>query len=521
MSISALPTSLQAWGKVTGRIIFAQADTAADGDDKPEARAATGQVIFTPSFTYQQVTDVDYPALVMREIVTSSLNSSGYLTDANGTAGIWLLAGVWTVSFNLTGGSIQSFDIEVTTGHTAIAPLDLAGSAPYEPPVGSVISVLPLPGGAVDGYHLFWDVDQLGWEAAGAGSSTLDGLTDVSTTGQAAGEALVSNGTTWAPSASPVVLDSRQVIAGTNMTGGGALTANVTLNVPTSSTTVVGAVELATSAETTTGTDTARATTPAGVQAVRDLLIPKSLVDAKGDILTATANDTPARLGVGTNGQVLTADSTQGTGIKWAAPSGGGATFVPSASGIYTPPPGWGCGPETTLGLSGADPGPYYHYYGPTWLAEASFRITAARVVVTSALASNTLRLGLVEMSSGDQPTALAGDWGTVSAATTGDKDITGLTTDVVAGKWYATVLVRYGGGGTVVVRAWPVPYGHMGQDSGTPNRINLGRQVLSSSSGPSTGLSNPPSNWTTALGAGSNGTPGPVEFIFVQRAAL
>jgi len=44
-----------------------------------------------------------------------------------------------------------------------------------------------------------------------------------------------------------------------------------------------------------------------------------TLVDAKGDLLVGTASDTIGRLAVGTNGYVLTADSTQSSGLKWAA----------------------------------------------------------------------------------------------------------------------------------------------------------------------------------------------------------
>ena len=50
---------------------------------------------------------------------------------------------------------------------------------------------------------------------------------------------------------------------------------------------------------------------------------PLTILDAKGDLISATAADTPARLAVGTNGQVLTADSTAATGLKWATPSSG------------------------------------------------------------------------------------------------------------------------------------------------------------------------------------------------------
>jgi hypothetical protein len=59
-------------------------------------------------------------------------------------------------------------------------------------------------------------------------------------------------------------------------------------------------------------------------------VIQNDIVDVKGDIVAATASDAVARVAVGSNDQVLTADSAQTAGVKWAA---GG---VPATGGTFT-----------------------------------------------------------------------------------------------------------------------------------------------------------------------------------------
>jgi hypothetical protein len=57
--------------------------------------------------------------------------------------------------------------------------------------------------------------------------------------------------------------------------------------------------------------------------------IQNSIVDAKGDIIAATANDTPARLAVGANDLLLTAASGEATGLKY---TGGWTSYTPAFS---------------------------------------------------------------------------------------------------------------------------------------------------------------------------------------------
>jgi hypothetical protein len=77
--------------------------------------------------------------------------------------------------------------------------------------------------------------------------------------------------------------------------------------------------------------------------------IPATIFDAKGDLIAASAADSAARLAVGTNGQVLTADSTAATGIKWATASAA-KNYSLLGSGTMS-----GASTVTISGISGID----------------------------------------------------------------------------------------------------------------------------------------------------------------------
>ncbi len=90
--------------------------------------------------------------------------------------------------------------------------------------------------------------------------------------------------------------------------------------------------------------------------------IPKSLVTTKGDLIIATASAILARLGVGADGQVLTADSTQATGIKW------------TAAGLTTASADLGAD-QTSAGAGSYVDGPSVSLAAGTWLITAGVTI--------------------------------------------------------------------------------------------------------------------------------------------------
>jgi hypothetical protein len=64
------------------------------------------------------------------------------------------------------------------------------------------------------------------------------------------------------------------------------------------------------------------------IQTQVDAKTAKATLTTKGDVYAATAASTPARLAVGADDTVLTADSAEATGLKWAAPAAGGMTLL-------------------------------------------------------------------------------------------------------------------------------------------------------------------------------------------------
>jgi len=78
------------------------------------------------------------------------------------------------------------------------------------------------------------------------------------------------------------------------------------------------------------------------IQTQLDGKVDESLFDAKGDLLVASADNTPAKLTVGTNGYILTANTSAANGIEWAAAPVGyspptlGSTQITSGATVTT-----------------------------------------------------------------------------------------------------------------------------------------------------------------------------------------
>lgn len=220
-------------------------------------------------------------------------------------------------------------------------------------------------------------------------------------------------------------------------------------------------------------------------------IITAGVVDAKGDLIVASADDAVARLGVGTNGQVLTANSGATYGVEWSAPAavgvfGSSIEFEGSTSNDY----------ETTLAVT-----------DPTadrtiTLPDATGTVALTSDITVSASSTNTFSNKSISLGSNtvtgttaefnaaltDSNFVTTGDTGTVTSTMIADgtivdgdvsasaaiaqSKISGLTTDLAA-KASASDLTTHTGATEA--------HGATGAVVGTTNTQTLTNKTLTS----------------------------------------
>lgn len=127
--------------------------------------------------------------------------------------------------------------------------------------------------------------------------------------------------------------------------------------------------------------------------------IQNAIVDAKGDLISATANDTPARLAVGADYAFLKADSSQSTGLAWDI----------SAFTSYTPTISSGGGTFTTASVVGK-----YKRIGKICVVKIAATIT------TAGTATGTVTVTM--------PFTSVSDGNTYAAGSFRENQVTGIT---------------------------------------------------------------------------------------------
>jgi hypothetical protein len=202
-----------------------------------------------------------------------------------------------------------------------------------------------------------------------------------------------------------------------------------------------------------------------------------TLVEAKGDLVTATADDAPARLAAGSDGSVLTADSTAATGLRWASRFPRDMDDADMASRIVS----------GSLPLCGWT---YPVYYGGSFVAQTDGRLSACKIWVPRSITVTgmCIFLGDQALTSPDYENALAlyASDGTLigktadQSAAWGSGTTTLKTADLVGGPYsiaggdgvyvYAAVLMNTNGGTPAKFASrYTISYafGNMGQSAG------------------------------------------------------
>lgn len=258
-----------------------------------------------------------------------TINSSG------GAAFIDSVVDTNSIDLTVSSGDLSA-DLKLSSASAGGTALKITNSIETD----GLLSVIPKADGSTNGYLSSTDWSTFnGKQAAGNYMTSLTG--DVVAAGPGASAATIQAGVivNSMVSASAAIAYSKLSLANSivnadiaaaaaidwskmaNLTTGRALVSdgNGDVSVATTTATEIGYVNGVTSA----------------IQTQLDAKIAKADFTTKGQILVATGSGTYTALGVGSNDQVLTADSGQSSGVKWAAgASGGGFTLTTVNSNI-------------------------------------------------------------------------------------------------------------------------------------------------------------------------------------------
>jgi len=223
----------------------------------------------------------------------------------------------------------------------------------------------------------------------------------------------------------------------------------------------------------------------------------------KGDVIVHNGTDN-IRLAVGTNDQVLTADSTQASGVKWAAAAaggGGGGYGIPpfeddgtNLNGIFA------CDTNTTGLVTPSDK----ILYMQAIFIPANCTLNYLTAWCSTAVAGSTFRMGIYDHAGNAGPKNLVAESAELSSAATGVIDSALLSTALTAG-WHWIGLTCDLNAGSPQFRGvanykMPVWF----QDGGSS--ISVRNSFYASAIDPASSLPDP---WTSTLTAAFSVTPG------------